>query len=114
MRRTHLRGHANILKRLLIHVGEFNLGLLLRTVLGVGTPRSLQGHLAAPTAVVVALWGPRDARTADQTTTFTPHRHLELLPSSQVKDAFNHGLLRPLRPVRAAVPTSRPSPSQTV
>jgi transposase len=47
MRRTHLRGHQNILKRLLIHAGGFNLGLLIRTMLGVGTPRGLQGHLAA-------------------------------------------------------------------
>src|SRR6202163_2146461 len=30
MRRTHLRGHTNILKRLLIHVGGFNLGLVMR------------------------------------------------------------------------------------
>ena len=30
MRRTHLRGHQNILKRLLIHAGGFNLGLLDR------------------------------------------------------------------------------------
>ena len=29
MRRTHLRGHQNILKRLLIHAGGFNLGLLI-------------------------------------------------------------------------------------
>ena len=28
LRRTHLRGHPNILKRLLVHVGAFNLGLL--------------------------------------------------------------------------------------
>jgi hypothetical protein len=28
MRRTHLRGHPNILKRLLIHAGGFNLGLV--------------------------------------------------------------------------------------
>jgi transposase len=42
MRRTHLRGHTNILKRLLIHAGGFNLGLLLRAILGVGTPRGLQ------------------------------------------------------------------------
>jgi transposase len=47
MRRTHLRGHQNILKRLLIHAGGFNLGLLIRTMLGVGTPRGLQGSLAA-------------------------------------------------------------------
>jgi len=39
MRRTHLRGHANILKRQLVHVGAFNLSLILRQVLGAGTPR---------------------------------------------------------------------------
>jgi transposase len=53
MRRTHLRGHENILKRLLIHAGGFNLGLLVRSILGVGTPRGLQGHLAA---VIVTVW----------------------------------------------------------
>ena len=52
MRRTHLRGHDNILKRLLIHAGGFNLGLLIRSILGVGTPRGLQGRLAAVLAVV--------------------------------------------------------------
>jgi len=44
MRRTHLRGHSNILKRLLIHAGAFNLGRLLRHLVGIGTPRSLQGR----------------------------------------------------------------------
>jgi transposase len=39
MRRTHLRGHQNILKRQLIHVGAFNLSLILRQLLGAGTPR---------------------------------------------------------------------------
>ena len=43
MRRTHLRKHNNILKRLLIHVAGMNLGLLLRSLYGSGTPRSLQG-----------------------------------------------------------------------
>ena len=43
MRRTHLRKHNNILKRLLIHVAGMNLGLLLRNLYGSGTPRSLQG-----------------------------------------------------------------------
>ena len=43
MRRTHLRGHENILKRLLIHVAGFNLSLVLRKVLGRGTARGLQG-----------------------------------------------------------------------
>src|SRR3970282_2389486 len=35
MRRTHLRGHTNILKRLLIQAGGVTLGLLLRQLLGV-------------------------------------------------------------------------------
>ena len=56
MRRTHLRGHANILKRLFVHCGGFNLGLLMRTLVGVGTPRGLQGRLAALMALVIALW----------------------------------------------------------
>lgn len=43
MRRTHLRKHNNILKRLLIHVAGMNLGLLLRSAYGIGTPRGLQG-----------------------------------------------------------------------
>ena len=55
MRRVHLRGHENILKRILLHVGAFNLGLLMRTLFGVGTPRSLQGRVAA---LFIALWSP--------------------------------------------------------
>jgi transposase len=54
MRRTHLRGHSNILKRLLIHAGAFNLGLVMRQVIGIGTPRGLQGRLAVVIATVLA------------------------------------------------------------
>ena len=56
MRRTHLRGHPNILKRLLIHVAGFNLGQLLRRVLGVGTPRGLQNGLGALARAFLALF----------------------------------------------------------
>ena len=42
MRRVHLRGRENILKRLLIHVAGFNLSLVLRVLIGKGTPRGLQ------------------------------------------------------------------------
>ena len=55
MRRTHLRFHYNIAKRMLIHVAGFNLGLLMRKRFGVGTPRSLQGRLAAAIAACVVL-----------------------------------------------------------
>jgi len=43
MRRLHLRGRDNILKRLLAHAAAFNLSLILRKTLGVGKPRQLQG-----------------------------------------------------------------------
>ena len=39
MRRTHLRGHTNILKRLLIHVGGGNLGPT--SYRGIGPVRSV-------------------------------------------------------------------------
>src|SRR2546427_3688967 len=55
MRRTHLRGHENILKRLLIHAGGFNLGLVMRRLIGVGTPRGLQGRLTAVLGALSAL-----------------------------------------------------------
>jgi transposase len=45
MRRVHLRGRSNILKRLVVHAGAANLGLLMRKMFGAGTPRSLQGRL---------------------------------------------------------------------
>jgi len=49
MRRTHLRGHENTLKRLLIHAAGFNLGLVLRKTMGIGTARGLQGLFALMT-----------------------------------------------------------------
>jgi transposase len=55
MRRLQLRGHANIRKRLLIHAGGFNLGLLMRQLIGVGTPRGLQGRLATALAALLVL-----------------------------------------------------------
>ncbi len=44
MRRCHLRGRDNILKRQLVHVGAFNLSLILRQLLGAGTPRELRNR----------------------------------------------------------------------
>jgi transposase len=46
MRRVHLKGRDNILKRLLVHAAGFNLALILRKLIGVGKPRQLQGTLA--------------------------------------------------------------------
>ena len=46
MRRLHVRGHENVLKRLLIQVRAFNLGMLMRQSLGVGTPGVCRGGFA--------------------------------------------------------------------
>jgi hypothetical protein len=55
MRRTHLRGHTNILKRLLIHAGGFNPGLLMRAILGAGTPRGFEDRGGRGLAAVLDL-----------------------------------------------------------
>src|ERR1700686_25695 len=60
MRRVHLQGRKNILKRLLVHGAAFNLSLILRKTLGVGKPRRLQGLrldlLARFTRLFSCLW----------------------------------------------------------
>jgi len=55
MRRVHLRGRENILKRLVVQAGAANLGLLLRNLFGVGTPKSLQGRAVATFSLIDAL-----------------------------------------------------------
>src|SRR6266853_2137728 len=71
MRRTHLRGHTNILKRILIHVSGFNLGLIMRQMIGVGTPRGLQDRPAAVIATLLLLLGAAHRRLA---AIWAPHR----------------------------------------
>jgi transposase len=56
MRRTHLKKHGNILKRLLIHAAGFNLSLILRQLLGFGTARGLQGLATRFAAFILMLW----------------------------------------------------------
>jgi transposase len=53
LRRTHLRGHQNILKRLLVHASAFNLGVLMRKVFGRGTPRGCQGRVFEPRSIEI-------------------------------------------------------------
>jgi transposase len=68
MRRTHLRHHDNILKRLLIHVAGFNLSLILRALLGWGTARGVQDRLAT-------LWAALSACAAWLCKALGPIRH---------------------------------------
>jgi transposase len=68
-RRSWLRGLVNVSKRYVIHAAAYNLGVLLRKLFGVGTPRSLQGRAAAACAALLAvlwaLWSRITSRTAD-------------------------------------------------
>lgn len=54
-RRSWLRGVVNVSKRYLIHAAACNLGLILRKLFGVGTPRSLQGRAVALCAAMRAI-----------------------------------------------------------
>ena len=76
-RRTWLRGLTNVAKRYWVHASAHNLGALMRVLFGVGTPRSLQGCLAALSALLVALWtrlaGPSDAPAPHQAADAAPH-----------------------------------------
>lgn len=54
-RRSWLRGIGNVFKRYVIHAAAHNLGVLMRALFGVGTPRTLQdgsGRDAALTAIL--------------------------------------------------------------
>ena len=91
MRRTHLRGHANIRKRLLIHCAGDNLALLLRTLIGIGKPRVMQGLAKAAqrafaaavgtllrlAALSGALWRLYATRAAARRAASTRHRRRE-------------------------------------
>jgi transposase len=52
MRRAHVRGHDNVRKRYLIHVASFDLGLLMRELIGCGKPKGRHGLRAAALAVL--------------------------------------------------------------
>ena len=52
-RRTWLRGRVNVTKRYLIQVAAHNLGVVMRSLFGVGKPRVLQG---AGAAFALVLW----------------------------------------------------------
>lgn len=47
MRRLWLRGKTNISKRVLIHAAAFNLGLIMRALVGAGTPRGASSAFLA-------------------------------------------------------------------
>ena len=57
MRRAWLRGRENLQKRYLIHVAGYNLGLIMRLLVGAGTPRELVARAAAHLLVLTTTNG---------------------------------------------------------
>lgn len=55
-RRSWLRGLVNVTKRYLMYVSARNLGVIMRSLFGIGTPRSLQASGGPSAALVFGLW----------------------------------------------------------
>jgi transposase len=83
LRRAHVRGHENVLKRVLVHAGAFNLGLWMRSLFGVGTPRSLQGRVMALGAMIAAMFA-----RIDDAITATESRHRRHTRSDRLSFGF--------------------------
>ena len=91
MRRVHLRGHDNIRKRLLVHAGALNLGLLMRTLLGIGTPRGLQGRAAGLLATFWSLLGHPETTATTIGTRFWPSTPSTDLSARRHADGLRFG-----------------------
>ena len=65
LRRVWVRGHENVRKRVLIQAAGCNLGLLLRRLTGVGTPRSLQGRALSAVCELIGRLIDRRRRLTD-------------------------------------------------
>jgi len=57
MRRAWLRGRENLHKRYLVHVAGYNLGLIMRLLVGAGTPREFLARVAAHLVVLTTAEG---------------------------------------------------------
>src|ERR1700730_583903 len=88
-----LRRQTNILKRLLIHAGGFNLGLVMRRLIGSGTPRGLQGRpatvidpllvfLSAPQSWLAAIFRIEPTHSLCALVSVTHHHHRQLLAAN--------------------------------
>jgi transposase len=82
MRRAWLRGRENLRKRYLVHVAGYNLGLLLRLLVGAGTPREFVARasahllvlLTADGAALILLTVITDTEAAALVVSFEPQR----------------------------------------
>ena len=98
LRRVHVRGQdpksplVEIRKRILIQAAAFNLGLLMRSLYGTGTPRGLQGLAGAQAAL-------------------TAHVN-SVIGTSFATSAAISALLSPILGLQASRPAVTPSPTR--
>ena len=57
MRRSWLRGRENLHKRYLVHVASYNLGLIMRLLVGSGTPREFLARIATHLLILTTAEG---------------------------------------------------------
>ena len=95
MRRVHLRGRENILKRLVIHAAGFNLALVMRKKLGMGKPRRWQGLARGKFKLYAKIWRAGRRFGAD----LKAHANRILSPSASLA-----AIRSPVRILRIAVP----------
>jgi len=90
-----LRGRTNILKRLVVHAGTANLGLLMRKLFGVGTPRALQSRIRSVFSLItVPQTGDPTARAPD---------NIRVRPVSESVRDSRGGILRSSRRLKMPV-----------
>src|SRR5438552_16755010 len=100
MRRVYLRGQANVLKRVLIHLGGFNLSLIMRRRFGKGTPRGWQGFSADALLMGLQFWIAILVRVAQESTSPQMLRSSPVVRvtivvrfAAQLQNYFRHELL---------------------
>jgi hypothetical protein len=74
-------------RRVLLHTAALNLGLLMRTLFGVGTPRSLRGRMAV---LLCCVWSLIRLPKTLWDAIWTVYR-----PSTSLNDLLAHRLIRP-------------------
>jgi transposase len=95
-RRLWVRGRRNVLKRLQLHAAAANLGIVIRNLFGFGTPRSLQGRLAALIGPFLTLWMALQSfltRTGGPKRPFARQGPEPLLGLSEIRRASNPTLM---------------------
>jgi transposase len=97
-RRVRLRGRANIAKRYLVHVAGFNLSVVLRKLLGFGTPRGFAGARKGLFAVLFVLWASIRAVSVALLRQRHSRRSATAMPQDDIHQRvwWNAGLLEPV------------------